>query len=142
MDAFAQAVDDARRRLSRLEGHEVSIRDLARRAGLPESTLHYTLRDRPGAGGRRRVRLEVVEKLAAVLKPVITRAELIRAAQVAAGYQVVEENHDAPDLGQMVIRYMQEPRTREEQMDVLARLNEILAAEMRRLSEEQRDGGE
>jgi hypothetical protein len=140
MDAFAQAVDDARRRLSRLEGHEISIRDLGRRAGIPESTMNYTLKDRPGAGGRRRVRLEVVEKLAEALKPVITRAELVRAAQVSAGYQVTEEVEEETDLGRMIVRYLQEPRTRQERLELLAQLNEILASEARRLMDENDSG--
>lgn len=131
MDAFAQIVEDARQRLSRDEGRNISIRELARRAGIKESTLHYNLSDRRAAEGRR-VSPDIVHKLAVVL-PDVSEADLLRAAQVAAGYQVVEEG--LPDLGQAVVRYLAQPLSREERMRTLARLQEILAEEMRRAAE-------
>lgn len=130
MDAFAEAVEAARQRLSSQEGHNISGSELARRAGIPNSTLAYNLSEKRVAEGRR-ISPEIVHKLARVLP--ISEGELMRAAQVAAGYQVVEE--DLPDLGQTVVRYLSQPLTREERMRTLARLQEILAEEMRRAAE-------
>lgn len=134
MDAFAEAVEAARQRLSGQEGRNISGAELARRAGIPNSTLAYNLSDKRAAEGRR-VSAEIVRKLAAVLP--VSEAELMRAAQVAAGYQVTE---DMPDLGQTVVRYLSQPLSREERMRTLARLQEILAEEMRRAVERNHNG--
>jgi hypothetical protein len=63
----------------------------------------------------------------------IGEADLLRAAQVAPGYQVTET--DVPDVGQMVVRYLSQDLTREERLRTLMRLQEILAEEMRRAVE-------
>jgi transcriptional regulator with XRE-family HTH domain len=135
MDAFAEAVEAARQRLARDENRTISNRELARRAGIAESTLAYNLSEKRAAEGRR-ISADIVRKLAGVLP--VSEGELMRAAQVAAGYQVVEEN--LPDLGQTVVRYLSQPLTREERFRTLARLQEILAEEMRRASERNNNG--
>lgn len=130
MDAFAEAVEAARQRLSEREGHAISVRELARRSGISVSTLAYNLSDKRAAEGRR-VSADIVRKLAQVLP--VNESDLMRAAQVAAGYQVTET--DLPDLGQTVVRYLAQPLSREERMRALARLQQILADEMRRAAE-------
>ena len=135
MDAFAEAVEAARQKLVEAEGQGISTRQLARRAGIPESTLAYHLSEKRAAQGRH-IPAEIVRKLAAVLP--ITEAELMRAAQVAAGYQVTEET--LPDLGQTVVRYLKQPLTPEERQRAVARLMEILAEEMRRAAENNTNG--
>ena len=127
VDAFSELVEDARLRLGRLEGREVSMRDLARRAGVAESRLRYQLKQGEG----HTIPRDLIEKLAAVFAPTgIGASDLLRAAQVTAGYQVVEE--DVPDVGQMVVRYLSQDLSREERLRTLARLQEILGEEMRR----------
>src|SRR5690349_7996379 len=102
MDSFAEAIDRARRALARQEGREeVSIRELARRAGIAHSTLAYTLRDRPE--GERRVRRELLEALAPVVESVMSKDELFRAARVAAGYEQATEERETTDLGDIVV---------------------------------------
>jgi transcriptional regulator with XRE-family HTH domain len=82
-DPFSAAVDKARQRLSYTRGRNISVRTLARQAGIPESTLAYNLSAKRAAEGRR-VDADIVRKLAAVLP--IPEADLMRAAQAAAGY--------------------------------------------------------
>lgn len=133
MDAFAEVVEAARQRLARDENRTISNRELARRAGIAESTLAYNLSDKRAAEGRR-ISADIVRKLAAVLP--VTEGDLMRAAQVAAGYQVTEE---IPDVGQAVVRYLAQPLSRQQRMQTLARLQEIWAEEMRRLAAEMPD---
>jgi transcriptional regulator with XRE-family HTH domain len=137
MDAFAEAVEAARQRLARDENRTISNRELARRAGIAESTLAYNLSDKRAAEGRR-ISADIVRKLAAVLP--VSEGDLMRAAQVAAGYQVVEEG--LPDFDQTVVRYLSQPLSRVERMRALARLQEILAEEMRRAAEVRNHNGE
>lgn len=136
MDAFAEAVETARQQLSEAEGRNISGRELARRAGVKESTLAYHLSEKRAAQGRR-IPGEIVRKLAAVLP--ISESDLMRAAQVAAGYQVTEVSQD--DLSQTVVRYLDQPLTPEERQRTVARLMDILAAEMRRAAERNNNGG-
>lgn len=135
MDAFAETVDAARRQLGEAEGHNVSVDELARRADIPKSTLHYHLSEKRAAQGRR-IPAEIVRKLAAVLP--VSESELMRAAQVAAGYQVTEES--LSDLGQMVVRYLEQPLSAEERRRAVARLMDILASEMRRAADQNNNG--
>ena len=88
-DPFSKAVDKARQRLSYTRGRNISVRALAREAGIPERTLAYNLSERRAASGRR-VDAEIVTKLAKVLH--ISESDLMRAAQEAAGYQVREDD--------------------------------------------------
>lgn len=136
VDRFAQAVEDARQRLSRSEGREVSIRELARRAGLSPSTLSYNVSEKRLASGRR-VSGDLVRKLAAVLP--ISETELMRAAQLAAGYEVRAD--EEPDLGYEVARFLDREDVGDgAKFDLMARLQEILAAEMRRVRHERGNG--
>ena len=76
-DPFSAAVDKARQGLSYTRGRNISVRTLARQAGIPESTLAYNLSAKRAAEGRR-VDADIVRKLAAVLP--IPEADLMRAA--------------------------------------------------------------
>lgn len=134
MDAFAEAVEAARQRLAETEGRRAPVRELARRAGIAESTLAYHLSEKRAAEGRR-IPPEHVRKLAAVLP--VSEAELMRAAQVATGYEVSDET--LPDLGQAVVRYL-EGATPEERRRTVARLAEILTDELRRAAETNNNG--
>jgi transcriptional regulator with XRE-family HTH domain len=87
-DPFSAAVDKARQRLSYTRGRNISVRTLARQAGIPESTLAYNLSAKRAAEGRR-VDADIVRKLAAVLP--IPEADLMR----AAGY--VSDDGDVVD---------------------------------------------
>ncbi|HEX8198846.1 MAG TPA: helix-turn-helix transcriptional regulator [Isosphaeraceae bacterium] len=90
-DPFSAAVDKARQRLSYTRGRNISVRTLARQAGIPESTLAYNLSAKRAAEGRR-VDADIVRKLAAVLP--IPEADLMR----AAGY--VSDDGDVVDSAQ------------------------------------------
>lgn len=130
-DAFAQVVEDARQRLSRAEGRNVSIRELARRAGVNHRTLSYHLSPERAETGRR-IAPEMVMALGRVLP--IDEDDLMRAAQVAAGYQVREP--EFPDLGAAVTRFLDRGDVPEsEKRRLRARLADILAEEMRRAAE-------
>jgi transcriptional regulator with XRE-family HTH domain len=87
-DPFSAAVDKARQRLSYTRGRNISVRTLARQAGIPESTLAYNLSAKRAAEGRR-VDADIVRKLAAVL--LVPEADLMR----AAGY--VSDDGDVVD---------------------------------------------
>lgn len=136
VDSFAQAVEDARQRLSRQEGRDVSVRELARRAGVSSSTLAYNLSDKRAASGRR-VSGELVRKLAAVLP--VSENDLMRAAQLAAGYEV--RGDEEPDLGYEVARFLDRDDVGDSaKLDLMARLQEILAGEMRKVRRERGNG--
>ena len=93
-DPFSAAVDKARQRLSYTRGRNISVRTLARQAGIPESTLAYTLSAKRAAEGRR-VDADIVRKLAAVLP--IPEADLMR----AAGY--VSDDGDVVDSAEVLL---------------------------------------
>lgn len=133
MDAFIQAVEDARHRLSRQEGSTVSVRELLRRAGFDESQragVAYHLNPNRHDGSKpHRVPAETVRRLAEVLRPAISHDELQRAAQTAAGFNVADQG----DPAVVVQRYLgDENVSEEEKQAVTARLLEIIATETRR----------
>lgn len=131
MDAFAQAVEEARDRLAHSEGRTISNRELARRAGIAESTLAYNLSEKRAAEGRR-VSPELIRKLAVVLP--IGEDDLTRAAQVAAGYQT--QSDELPDLGYAVTRFLsRDDVTPEAKRQLTIRLAEIVAEEIRKSAE-------
>lgn len=135
MDAFAQAVEEARDRLAHTEGRTISNRELARLAGVPESTLAYNLSSRRAAEGRR-VNPTLIRALAKVLP--ISEDDLTRAASVAAGYQTQTE--EIPDLGYAVARFLsRDDVTPEAKRELTIRLAEIVAEEIRK-SAESRNG--
>lgn len=133
-DPFIQAVDDARRELSRQQGRDVPVAELIRRAGLEgqRSKVFYHLNANISRASGHRVPLEIVRALAAVLP--ITEDELMRAAQVAAGYQAQGSGaDDVPDYGYEVARFLDSDDVSEEDKAALAlRLSEILADHLRR----------
>lgn len=134
VDAFISAVEDARRELIRQEGRAVSVRELIRRAGFPDSrrasvAAHLNPRiDRPQG---HRVPPDIVKGLAEALSSVISEDELARAAQAAAGYTVTDTS--SPDVAFVVSRfYGDEGVTDEEKAAVTARLLQIIAEETSR----------
>lgn len=134
VDAFIQAVEEARRRLISLEGRDVSKSELIRRAGFPESKragVHYHLNPQVDRSRGHKVPAEVVHGLALALAPVITEDELARAAQVAAGYNVVDTS--SSEVAFVVSRfYGDETVSDEEKREVTARLLQIIAEETQR----------
>lgn len=136
-DAFAQAVEEARHRLGQAEGRTISDRELARRAGVNHRTLSYNLHPDRASGGPRKIDPELVRALAKVLP--IGEAELMRAAHVSAGYQV--SGDELPDLGYEVARFLDRDDVDDEaKRELTARLAEIVAAEMRRVTRERANG--
>lgn len=130
-DPFVQAVDDARRELSRQQGRDIRIPELAQLSGISRSTLYYHLRRDADRQGGHRVPREIVRALAAVLP--ISEDELMKAAQVAAGYQTEGGGGDLPDYGFEVARFLDSDDVSEEDKATLAlRLSEILADHLRR----------
>jgi hypothetical protein len=134
MDAFQQAVEQARRQLIREEGRNVSVRELIRRAGFDDSRRASVARhlnpNQPWPKGHR-VPPEMVRALAAVLP--ISESDLMQAAQVAAGYRVRDE---APrDLGFEVARFLSDVEVSEEEKARLrAQLLQLVAEDLQRSS--------
>lgn len=131
-DPFIQAVDEARRELSRQQGRDITNAELARLAGVKRSTLYYHLNGEVDRPGGHRVPQDIVRALAAVLP--ISEDELMKAAQVAAGYQVRGDGHGSQtDYGFEVARFLDSEDVSEEDKALLAlRLQEILTDHMRR----------
>lgn len=136
MDSFQQAVDDARRQLIRNEGQNVSMREIIRRAGFEESrraTVARHLNPKLSWPKGHRVPPEVVQRLAAVLP--ISEADLMKAAQAAAGYRVPGD--DDRDLGYEVARFLgDEAVSEEEKARLRARLLQIVAEDLQRANDE------
>lgn len=133
-DPFIQAVEDARRELSHQRGREITTSELIRLAGLEgqRSKVFYHLNANTSRPNGHRVPREIVRALAAVLP--ITEDDLMKAAQVAAGYQVRgEAAGDQPDYGFEVARFLDSDDVTEDEKAALAlRLTEILADHLRR----------
>ncbi|WP_139246082.1 hypothetical protein [Geodermatophilus amargosae] len=134
MDAFQQAVDQARRQLIREEGQNVSVRELIRRAGFDDSRRASVARHlNPNQAWPKghRVPPETVRALAAVLP--ISESDLVQAAQVAAGYQVRDE--EPRDLGFKVARFLgDEEVSAEEKARLRAQLLQLIAEDLQRSS--------
>lgn len=131
-DPFIQAVDEARRELSRQQGRDISNAELARLTGVKRSTLYYHLNSEVDRAGGHRVPRDIVSALAAVLP--ISEGDLMKAAQVAAGYQVRGDSaDDHTDYGFEVARFLDSDDVSEDDKAALAlRLSEILADHLRR----------
>lgn len=131
MDAFIQTVEDARRRLIREEGQNVSMREVIRRAGYSDGEragVMYHLNTKATWPRGHKVPPDLVERLAPVLN--ITHEELARAAQVAAGYNV---DVSVMDLPAAAARFFgDEDVTDEQRAAVAGRLLEIIAEDTRR----------
>ena len=107
VDAFEEAVSRARDRLGDVEGSPVSWRELVRRAGFVDGDVgrvsyHLLPRERR----RHHVPAWLIEALAPVLAPVISRTDLHRAAASAAGYSLEGASEDAALLVPMVTRVL------------------------------------
>lgn len=132
MDAFIQAVADAKHRLNRLEGRTVSERELIRRAGFTESQragVSHHLNPNKWSGSKgHNVPPRIVDGLAKALEQVVSHEELSRAAQTAAGHNVtVDLSADMPTL---VARYFESPDVPEDvKKEATQRLLAIVAEE-------------
>lgn len=114
----------------------MSIRELARRADIPHTTLVYNLKS---DARNRRIDRDMIRKLASVLP--ISEDDLMRAAQVAAGYQV--RSDEVPDLGAAVVRFLDDGEVSPtEKRRLRARLADILAEEMRKDIQSYNNGGD
>lgn len=133
MDAFIRAVEDARHRLSQQEGRTVSVREVVRRAGYVENeragvTYHLNPHRHDGARSHR-VPPDLVKRLSQVLP--ISEDELSHAAQVAAGFNVVDTSRE--DVAVVIQRYYGDANvTEDEKREVTARLLQIIAEQTRR----------
>lgn len=107
MDAFIQAVDEARSQLIRAEGRNISVRELIRRAGFDDSQrpgVAYHLNPNRHTGQRpHRVPPELIKKLASVLP--ISEEDLSRAAAVASGLNVVDRDPLSSEVTYVVSRF-------------------------------------
>lgn len=129
MDAFIQAVDDARRRLVRTEGHGVSVRELIRRAGFDDSQrpgVAYHLNPQRHTGQKpHRVPVDVIRRLAGVLP--VTEQELSWAAAVASGLNVVDRDVLSSDVTYVVARFFgDETVSEQERQATTARILQII----------------
>lgn len=110
VDAFQRAVEDARRDLSDVEGHEVTISDLIARSSLPaskRSAVYYHLNPSIERKRGHRVPAEIVRALADVLP--VSEDRLAAAAQEAAGFEVVvRAPRSELDLPDFVVRYLED----------------------------------
>src|SRR3954469_3628717 len=136
MDAFQQAVDEARRQLIRDERQNVSVRELIRRAGFAAarraSVARHLNPNQPWPRGHQ-VPPEIVRALAAVLP--ISESNLMKAPQHAAGYRVRGE--EERDLGFEVARFLGDEEVPEEEKARLrARRLQIVAEDLQRSSGE------
>jgi hypothetical protein len=132
MDAFQRAVDEARRQLIRDEGQHVSARELIRRAGFDDtrraSVARHLNPHHPWPKGHK-VPPDIVRALAAVLP--ISESDLMKAAQVAAGYRV--HGDEQRDLGFEVARFLGDEEVPEEEKARLrARLLQLIAEDLQR----------
>lgn len=130
MDAFIQAVDEARERLIRERGENVSVRELIRLAGFDDSQrpgVAYHLNRHRHTGDRpHRVPVDIIKKLARVLP--ITEDELMRAAAVASGLNVVDQDVLASDVTYVIARFFgDETVTPDERQATVARILQIIA---------------
>jgi len=129
MDAFIQAVDDARRRLIRTEGRNVSVRELIRRAGFDDSQrpgVAYHLNPNRHTGDKpHRVPVEVIKRLSGVLP--ITEEELSRAAALASGLNVVDRDPLSSEVTYVVARFFGDETVSEaERQATTARILQII----------------
>lgn len=137
MDAFIQAVEDARHQLIRIEGQNVSVRELIRRAGFGDKRrpgVAYHLNPNRHTGDRpHKVPKDVIQRLATVLP--VTEEELSRAAAVAAGFNVVDRDILDSDVTYVVARFAGDEDVSDEDMQAVTnRVFKILieAGEKRR----------
>src|SRR4051812_41446456 len=131
MDAFIAAVEDARHRLIRAEGQNVSMREVIRRAGYDDSqragVAYHLNRNKKWDGGHK-VPPDLVARLAKVLP--ISHEELAQAAQVAAGYNLQVPGSDLPTA---YARFLGDHLVADnEKHEVTARLLQIIADETAR----------
>jgi hypothetical protein len=143
MDAFIAAVEDARHRLIRKEGQNVSMREVIRRAGYDDSQragVSYHLTTTKKWPNGHRVPPELVARLTGPRrdgkgKPgetvlPISHEELSSAAQVAAGYNLRVPGADLPTA---YARFLGDHDVADgEKTEVTARLLQIIADETAR----------
>ena len=129
VDAFERAVAEARERLSAREGRNVSWRELVRRAGFDDSEfgrVSYHLLPRARTRNGHHVPGWLIDALEPVLP--ISRADLVRAAAEAAGYDVreVSDPRSPDEVVTMVTRLLSDKEVDQAERDRVAA--EVLAA--------------
>jgi DNA-binding transcriptional ArsR family regulator len=140
VDPFIEAVEAARRSLTRRRGVEYTNADLVRDTGINKSTLYYHLNPRIERQGGHTVPDEIIRKLAAVLP--ISEDELRDAARVAAGYQVEGNVTGDRDYGYEVARFLDSDDVSEaDKAELAVRLQQILTEHWTRdVQNRRRDG--
>lgn len=133
-DAFIAAVDAARERLARAEGRQsVSMREVLRRAGADDAmrakVFYHLNREREWPRGHN-VPGEVVAVLASVLP--IEPEELHRAAQVAAGFDVVVDLPRTGAEAQRVVARIVGDISDQELWELGAHINRLIGDELLR----------
>jgi hypothetical protein len=123
MDAFIAAAEEARARMIRTEGANVSWREVIRRTGREDKrgTIMHHLNKNKWVHGRHQVPPDVVEILAGVLP--VSHEELVRAAQTAAGYTVADLSR--PDVN-VLTRYLGDEDVSDEEKNEI--VEEVLRA--------------
>ncbi len=131
LDPFIACVAEAQRRLAHIEGRDISVRELARRAGIPESTLGNILRPNRDVKTRR-IRADRIRALARVLP--VSEEVLMRAAQAAAGLSVDDAPRPYPDPAEALTAMFRSDATAEERLAMIAAVQAQIAVEMGNLS--------
>lgn len=138
VDAFERVVSEARDRLSAREGSTVSWRELVRRAGFDDSEfgrVAYHLLPRERTRNGHHVPTWLVDRLAPILP--VSRADLMRAAAEAAGYDVSDADQTPDDVVVLVTRVLNDENVDPAERDRIGA--EVLAAISRaRLRDRQR----
>lgn len=133
-DAFITAYEDARSRLIRTEGADVSTREVIRRTGLSESKrggVFHHLNPKLHTGAKPHyVPPEVVTELAAVLR--ISEAQLMAAAARSAGYGAAFEPADGDAPATVVAAYFAGDAPEMQRARTLADLMQLIADEYAR----------
>lgn len=136
-DAFTRAVSEARDRLSAREGRTVSWREVVRRSGFDDSLfgrISYHLLPRERDRGQHLVPKYLIEALPKALP--ISRAELMRAAAEASGYDVAtagdSQEMDPDDVVVLVTRTIESAADPSERSRISSEVMEAIARTMRR----------
>jgi len=140
-DAFTRAVAEARDRLSSREGRTVSWREIVRRAGYDDpkmfGRISYHLLPRDRDRGAHLVPAYIIEAMAKVLP--ISRAELMRAAAEASGYDLEGSEMTPSDVVVLVTRTLQDVDPDERDTIGSEVIEAILRARRRDREERKRD---
>lgn len=138
VDAFERLVSDARDRLSAREGSTVSWRELVRRAGFDDASfgrVSYHLLPRARPRGHH-VPTWLIDALTPVLP--VSRADLMRAAAEAAGYDMSSEDEKPDGVVVLITRVLNDENVEQSERDRIGL--EVMAAITRAMQRERRAG--